>query len=900
MEKTKINRLLTLSLTTAITLAASAAIAEPQEGISFGSQIIDAADHNDFSTVQNLLSSGSNPNERGEFGTTSLLRAVYNNNPQLVSLLLSSGASTDMKDIGGATATLIAAREGHNQVLQMLIQHGADVNLRDNEGFTPLMRASMAGNQMAVQALLNSGAKVNMANSFGETAFSQAKADNKSEIVGMLASHGANDTLAEKPAKSLLAQVSHRRSVEVANAGSGADINVDFSKGALHEKLVAAKPQPAPVHVLAIDDPKYSIGSYYVPNKNTAPVVKKQEAQEAQEDRLDIPAKPTLSQTQSVKIDQKWLSNIGKLAATAVRPYQLASNEMIVPGTQNNILDLGAFKSQEFANKKLEKIKKNFPQIFASVPLKIVQQGTASHIYYQIHAGVIGSDQEAGDICKKLVTSGINCRAVSTSFKNQAEFNSFAGDVPAPLPAKLPTTTTASLTPLDKQDVLGAAPSPKVEGRVLITPRATPPATNSSTASNIGSFARPDYDSMAPAANNPSPIPPPPPPAPQSQAEQDLNKEETILEAKPASAVPVTLRTIVPVDDAPPPPPPPPAATAPAGAPLKSIVPVGTNNPPPPPPPAPPMAALPAHPVAAAPAAPAVPTAPVVVKPPAPVMEAAPAPMMPDVTPIVEAKPAVVAPVEKAAEKEEVAPQPVVKKKPKPRRKYKIPTPGQGVPPKDLTTGQPLSMDSGDGKFDVARPVKSAALDIAPAWVKIDFFPSPAAAHGFLNTFRTQNPIMANYRTRVSAPLTMPEKTTAQVGPFTSQSDLQSFCSAITQSGMNCSAVPSASAAPAQKLVENLPAINQLSPAAGDAPGYTENGQWLIQLGSYDSHEAAQNVWNDYASENKNLKKVQNSIVAADDGRYRLRAGSFPSSSKADSFCDDLRAKSISCIIIKN
>lgn len=915
MDK-KFNHLLTLSITTAISLAATSGFAEVQTAPSFGSEIIDAADNGNISQVQDLLNSGSNPNDRGEFGTTPLMRAVYKNNINLVNVLLSSGANTDVKDIGGATAVMIAAREGHAAILQRLVERGANVNIADNEGYTPLMRASMAGNKEAVKTLVNSGAKVNAANYFGETALSQARAEGQMQIAALLTQNGASDDLVEviKPSK---AKEKVSKETHVTKADE-ADIVIDFSKGRLTSKTNEQIRQ-----IAKIEKPEFSIGSFYVPKKTViqpTPAARP-EMIEPKLEMIEIPTKPSFVQKQvlsvpapkplpvaqgtidaiampqatqrMVEIDKVWLSDIGTIATTAVRPYQLASNEMIVPGTQNNVLDLGNFKSAEFASKKISELKASYPEIFNSLPLKVVHKNGGLHTYYQINAGIIGSNQEAKDLCKKLLSSGINCQAVRTEFKSQEEFNSYAGDVVKP---KETTTAAKASTVNEKQDLLGPAPAPKVESKALSTP------SSQAKQSNIGSFA------SVTAFNNMSPA-----------ATETPAKEETILEAKPSA--PPTLKTITtaqvaneatmpevkPIPETPAPI----VKTITPSAPtsLKSIVPTT------------PVETAPAVP----PAPPAMPEATQVepAKAPTPVVPAAPTkveeakPVIPEaVAPAIEAKPAEVKPNEpkaeevkssdvqasepKAEEKKPVevkpeakpAPKKVVKKK----TQKKLPKPGVGKPPADLTTGQPMSAAPTDGKFEVARPVKSIdsiipVADMAPAWLKIDNFKDQNAARNFLNELKAQNPSLGGYRTKVSAPYTMPEKTVAQIGPFTNQAEAQALCSAISQRGLNCSMIKSNE----PRLIDNLPGINQVA----TAPTYNEQGDWIIQLGSYDSYEAAQGVWNDYSNQSSKLKKLPNYIIPTESG-YRLRAGNFASSAQADSFCDELRAKSISCIIIKN
>jgi len=824
--KFKTGGLLALSLTTAISLAANAA-AEPESRPSFGGDIIDAADSNDISQVANLITSGANPNESGEFGATPLMRAVHNNNLPLVKLLLKSGANTNKSDIGGATAVSIAARESHNEILGLLIKSGAEVNTHDGEGFTPLMRAALAGNQTAVQALLSAGAKVNQANSFGETALSQAKKDGNAQIASLLTQNGADDSLAQMPqiaqikpelVKTKAGKALHKHDIvqTAQNDDDKADIVIDFSDGKLSGRTNNGVQE---VRQIASIKPEYSAASYYVPVKTPAPVA------DDSEDRIQIPVKPKplaalvkMEMPQSVpgmvRVDSKWLSSLRQVAQIAARPYQIASNEMVFADTENKIIELGNFKSAEFANKKIASLKKNFPAVFDKLALHTVEKTGGGHKYFQINAGLVSNDA-ADDLCRQLVASGINCRPVRTDLKSQDEFNNYTSDAPVKNP---PAAAAAEVSDNKaKNDLLGPTPSPEVEAK---------PLGAQQTASNIGSFVKPDaaaYNNLPSAAGGNADAPPP---------------------APADSAVPAPLKTIAAVDAAPPTPPP-------------------------------------AAPVAAAPTP----------APAAPVIEVKPA------EPEAAAVPAVT-----ASDNTEAAPvKKIVKKKAKPAQK--IPAPGVGAPPRDLMTGQPLvqgSLQSSGSKFDVARPVKAegavvtSSLDkTGSVWIKVDYFQNEAAAHNFWSNLRAQNPDFGSYSMNASTPLTRSNRTTAKIGPFASAAETQSACAVIMQSGLHCAisnAVP-------ERLINTLPSLNTYidSPVAGSGEN---KGGWIVQLGSYDSYQDAEEKWDAYAKENHHLSKLENNIIPA-DGRFRLRAGNFDSSAKADSLCDELRGNGISCIIVK-
>ena len=186
-----------LYLTTALAVAsqpAFSAILTPDEQanknssekISFGNQLVDAAEYGDNALLKELLKSGENPNQRGDFETTALLRAAFHGNLETIKILLLAGANPNLSDIGGATPLHVASREGHMSAVDMLMRSGATVNIADSEGYTPLMRATMNGEKKILGGLIANGADIEAKNQFGETAVEQATKTKDKEIVNIL------------------------------------------------------------------------------------------------------------------------------------------------------------------------------------------------------------------------------------------------------------------------------------------------------------------------------------------------------------------------------------------------------------------------------------------------------------------------------------------------------------------------------------------------------------------------------------------------------------------------------------------------------------------------------------------------------------------------------------------
>src|ERR1700722_6174718 len=76
------------------------------------SDIFNAARADDVKTVQSLIASNVDINQRNEDGFTALVLASYNGSPNVAELLLQHPASTDIKDPVGRTALMAASFQG--------------------------------------------------------------------------------------------------------------------------------------------------------------------------------------------------------------------------------------------------------------------------------------------------------------------------------------------------------------------------------------------------------------------------------------------------------------------------------------------------------------------------------------------------------------------------------------------------------------------------------------------------------------------------------------------------------------------------------------------------------------------------------------------------------------------
>ncbi|MEO8670577.1 MAG: ankyrin repeat domain-containing protein [Tahibacter sp.] len=119
----------------------------------------------DEDRVRQLLTEGSDPNERDEAGFVPLhwaaLRGAAGDMQPIVRLLVDAGADMNVLASTGTDSVLSwAVESGSVAMVVLLIRCGVDVNLPAS-GVTPLMRAGATGNVIIVNLLLQHGADPN-------------------------------------------------------------------------------------------------------------------------------------------------------------------------------------------------------------------------------------------------------------------------------------------------------------------------------------------------------------------------------------------------------------------------------------------------------------------------------------------------------------------------------------------------------------------------------------------------------------------------------------------------------------------------------------------------------------------------------------------------------------------
>ncbi len=168
-----------LAALAALTLAASAALAEPP-----GFVAVDA---------DNSAAMRTDVGARQPDGSTALQWAVYEGRLDDVRRLIKAGADVDARNDFGASAMSLAAAAGDAAVLRELLEAGADPESPNAEGQTALMAVARTGRVDAARELLKAGARVDAVERWGgQTALMWAASQKQPDMVRVLIRAGSD------------------------------------------------------------------------------------------------------------------------------------------------------------------------------------------------------------------------------------------------------------------------------------------------------------------------------------------------------------------------------------------------------------------------------------------------------------------------------------------------------------------------------------------------------------------------------------------------------------------------------------------------------------------------------------------------------------------------------------
>jgi ankyrin repeat protein len=100
-----------------------------------------------------------------------------------INVLLSDGTNIDTVDQDGNTPLMIASKVGNARILDIILSHNPDVNRQNNKGRTALMIAAEAGLIDVVKELVDHGAEISIKDASDNTAFTLASKYGHDQVV---------------------------------------------------------------------------------------------------------------------------------------------------------------------------------------------------------------------------------------------------------------------------------------------------------------------------------------------------------------------------------------------------------------------------------------------------------------------------------------------------------------------------------------------------------------------------------------------------------------------------------------------------------------------------------------------------------------------------------------------
>jgi hypothetical protein len=117
--------------------------------------LMEATINGDIDGVNELLSSGADPNELNEIGESPLLLAVVYEQMDVIPILLENGADPNLQDDYGWTPFMSAVMMENIAISEMLLEAGANPLLTDIDDMSALNHAEESGN-IELMELMNS------------------------------------------------------------------------------------------------------------------------------------------------------------------------------------------------------------------------------------------------------------------------------------------------------------------------------------------------------------------------------------------------------------------------------------------------------------------------------------------------------------------------------------------------------------------------------------------------------------------------------------------------------------------------------------------------------------------------------------------------------------------------
>ena len=128
-------------------------------------ELFEAAKHGHTDTINALIETGANPNDRTTFDEVSPLHyAAQYDRAAAINALINARANLNCTNRHRSTPLHIAAQYNSAAAINALINAGANLNCTNRHGSTPLHIAAQYGNAAAITALIKAGANLNCTN----------------------------------------------------------------------------------------------------------------------------------------------------------------------------------------------------------------------------------------------------------------------------------------------------------------------------------------------------------------------------------------------------------------------------------------------------------------------------------------------------------------------------------------------------------------------------------------------------------------------------------------------------------------------------------------------------------------------------------------------------------------
>lgn len=202
-------------------------------------ELFDIFDKNPDS-IKILKKSEFNLNNKGEYGYSPLIYAIYNNRTNIAELLIKNGVDCnstiedDNKNVFSALE--FALYKNQSEIATLLINHGADIHHYCTTGFNAFLWAAQNGDNKNLQLLMDKGIAVDITGKKdyeGQTALMSAANSNHLDTIKFLISCGANINATRNTGLTALMVASQAGSEKVVEylIKNGADINLIADDG---------------------------------------------------------------------------------------------------------------------------------------------------------------------------------------------------------------------------------------------------------------------------------------------------------------------------------------------------------------------------------------------------------------------------------------------------------------------------------------------------------------------------------------------------------------------------------------------------------------------------------------------------------------------------------------------